>query len=142
MKAMYKPGMMILTILLVLSLGMAAFAEGAAETAPAADPAAAPDTAAASDAQASADALKEALTALENARADARRQAVLDKMKEELDAYVASGKLTQEQEDLILKYYTEQLTLQQGGRGRDGKGMFNGPKTRKQEKQQKQQKQK
>ena len=34
----------------------------------------------------------------------------LDALKEELDAYVADGKLTQEQADLVLKYYTEKLT--------------------------------
>ena len=63
---------------------------------------------------------------------------MLNKLKEELDGYVASGKLTQEQEDLILKYYAEQMALgqnvpgfRQGGRGMrggfgQGRGMGNG----------------
>ena len=36
----------------------------------------------------------------------------LDALKEELDAYVADGKLTQEQADLVLKYYTEKFSSQ------------------------------
>lgn len=124
-----KWGLTIIAILLALCLGAAAFAEGtdtpAAET-PAAETPAADASAIADEAQASADALKEALTAYANARADSRKQAVLDALKQDLDTYVVSGKLTQEQADLILKYYAEQQALQQNGIGRGGKGMRNG----------------
>ena len=62
--------------------------------------------AAADEAQAAAEALSEALTAWQNARAETRKQAILDSLKQELDACVTAGTLTQEQADLILKYYT------------------------------------
>ena len=66
------------------------------------------------EAQAEADALKEALEAYAKAKAESRVQSVLDALKEELDALVAAGKLTQEQADLILKYYNEQQSLRNG----------------------------
>ena len=64
------------------------------------------------------------------------RVAVVDRpdtRKEELDGYVTAGTLTREQDDLILKYYAEQMTLQQnglggghGGRGGRGNGFGGG----------------
>ena len=51
---------------------------------------------------------------------------MLDALKQELDTYVTAGKLTQEQSDLILKYYAEQQALQQNGIGRGGKEGRNG----------------
>ena len=58
------------------------------------------------------------------AKSESRRLELLTSLKEELDIYVAAGTLTQEQSDLILKYYAEQLTLQQNGSGfgRNGRG--------------------
>ena len=46
----------------------------------------------------------------------------LDALKTELDAYVADEKLTQEQADLILAYYTEQFASrgEKGGKKQDG----------------------
>ena len=46
----------------------------------------------------------------------------LDALKTELDAYVADEKLTQEQADLILSYYTEQFASrgEKGGKKQDG----------------------
>lgn len=117
MKTMSKVGLMILAMALALSLGLTALAEGTTDAAPA--------TSATDEAQAKADALNEALTAYGNARADSRKQAYLDSLKQELDSYVAAGKLTQEQADLIYEYYVEQMTLQQNngmGFGRGGKG--------------------
>ncbi len=124
MKTLSKAGLMILAMLLALSLGLTALAEGSTDTAP--------ETAATesvSEAQAKADALNEALTAYSNAKADSRKQDYLDSLKQELDAYVAAEKLTQDQADLIYAYYVEQMTLQQNngmGFGRGGKGGRNG----------------
>ena len=72
--------------------------------------------------QAKANALNEALTAYSNAKADSRKQAYLDSLKQELDTYVAAGKLTQDQADLIYEYYVEQMTLL----GNNGKGFGSG----------------
>ena len=126
MKNLKRTILMILALMTAICLSIAAFAEAAAE-APAAE------TASADAAQASADALNEALTAYSNAKMESRKQESLDALKQELDSFVEAGKLTQEQADLILKYYTEQMTLQQnglgGGRGNGfggGKGGRNG----------------
>lgn len=121
MKTMNKTGLMILALLLTLSLGITALAEGTTENTP---EVAATETAG-DEAQAKADALNEALTAYSNAKAESRKQAYLDSLKQELDAFVTAGKLTQGQADLIYEYYVEQMTLQQNyGRefGRGGKG--------------------
>ena len=120
MKTMNRAGLMILALLLALSLGITALAEGTeggVQEAPAA-------SAAGNEAQAKADALNEALTAYSNAKADSRKQAYLDSLKQELDGYVTAGKLTQAQGDLIYEYYVEQMTLRNNGTGagRGGKG--------------------
>lgn len=126
MNTMKKLTTMILALLLALCLGVSAFAEEAetpAADVPAAETPAAADTAV-TDTQADANALNDALTAYRAAKAESRKQARLDKIKQELDGYVAAGSMTQEQADLILKYYAEQMTMQQGafGFGRGGKG--------------------
>ena len=125
MKTLSKLGLMILAMVLALSLGLAALAEGSTDSVPET-----PATGAADDeAQAKANALNEALAAYSNAKADSRKQAHLDSLKQELDAYVAAGKLTQDQADLIYEYYVEQMTLQGNtgkGFGRGGKGGQNG----------------
>lgn len=121
MKKMCKAGLMMLALTLALSLGMAAMAEGTTETVPEV-----PAAEAATDAaQAKADALNEALKAYSNAKTESRKQAYLDSLKKDLDDLVAAGKLTQEQADLIVEYYTEQMTLMQNngrGFGRGGMG--------------------
>ena len=125
MKTLSKLGLMILAMLLALSLGLTALAEGTADPVPE-TPAAGTTN---DEAQAEANALNEALTAYSNAKADSRKQAYLDSLKQELDAYVAAGKLTQDQADLIYKYYVEQMTLLGNsgkGFGRGGKGGRNG----------------
>lgn len=48
--------------------------------------------------------LEDAITALHDARIEAR----VESLKAELDGYVAGGKLTQEQADLILKQFSEE----------------------------------
>ena len=136
-----KPILIVLALMIAACLSVAALAEGPAETA--ADTAAADAAKAAADeaqavadaAQAEATALNEALEAYSKAKAESRKLEILTSLKEELDGYVAAGTLSQEQADLILKYYAEQLTLMQqngtgfgrgskGGRG--GKGFGNG----------------
>ena len=119
MKNLKRTILMILALMTAICLSIAAFAEDAAE-APAAE------TASTDAAQASADALNEALTAYSNAKMESRKQESLDALKQELDSFVEAGKLTQEQADLILKYYTEQMALNGNGFGRGGKGMRNG----------------
>lgn len=125
MKTLSKLGLMILAMTLALSLGLTALAEGTADPVPET-----PVTGTTVDeAQAEAKALNEALTAYSNAKADSRKQAYLDSLKQELDVYVAAGKLTQDQADLIYKYYAEQMTLLGNsgkGFGRGGKGGRNG----------------
>ena len=130
-----KSILIVLALMIAACLSVAALAEEPAEIA--ADTAAA-DAAktAAEDAQAAADAaqaestaLTEALEAYSKAKAESRKLEVLTSLKEELDGYVADGALTQEQADLILKYYAEQLTLMQQngtGFGRDGRGGHGG----------------
>ena len=136
-----KTILIVLALMIAACLSVAALAEGPAETA--ADTAAADAAKAAADeaqaaadaAQAEAAALNEALEAYGKAKAESRKLAILTSLKEELDGYVAAGTLTQEQADLILKYYAEQLTLQaqngtgfgRGGKsGRGGRGFGNG----------------
>ena len=122
-----------LALVLALALGAAALAENPAEApsdsaaAEAAKSAMEGAQAAADAAQAEAAALSEALEAYGKAKAESRRIEMLTGLKEELDGYVAAGSLTQEQADLILKYYAEQLTLQQNiaGSGKGGR-MKNG----------------
>lgn len=138
MKTMKKLSLMTLALLLALSLSAAAFAEetetAVAEAAPAATEEAAPaeteaapaetETAAA-DTQQDEKALYDALAAYAKAKAEARKQARLDSLKEELSGYVTAGILTQEEADLILNYYTEQMNQTGNGFGRGGKGLPN-----------------
>ena len=127
MKKNWKTTSLILALTLALMLGVTALAENPAAApsdSPAADAAksAMEEAQAAADAaQAEADALNEALEAYGKAKAESRKLAILTSLKEELDGFVAAGSLTQEQADLILQYYAEQLTLQQNGTG-FGKG--------------------
>ena len=126
-----KTILLVLAIMLAACLSVAALAETSAETpadAAAADAAKAAATeaqAAAEAAQTESTALNEALEAWNKAKAESRKLSILTSLKEELDSFVADGSLTQEQADLILKYYAEQLTLQQQnvtGFGRGSKG--------------------
>lgn len=115
----YLSGMVIaLSLALVLVLGVVALAENApqAPELPAANalqtPEETPDNAQTpDDAQASDDtALQAALKALQEARQSDHEQ----DLKEELDGYVAAGKLTQAQADLIMNHYKEQQALRNG----------------------------
>ena len=115
----YLSGMVIaLSLALVLVLGVVALAENAPQTPelPAANalqtPEEAPDSAQTPDgAQASDDtALQAALKALQEARQSDREQ----DLQAELDGYVAAGKLTQEQADLIMNHYKEQQAQRNG----------------------------
>ena len=119
-----KPILIVLALMIAACLSVAALAEGPAATST--DTAATDEAQAAADAaQAEATALNEALEAYSKAKAENRKLEILASLKEELDGYVAAGSLTQEQADLILKYYAEQLTLMQQnstGFGRGGKG--------------------
>jgi len=122
-----KTIMIVLALMLAACLSAAALAESPNETTAADAAKAAADAAqeAADAAQAESAALAEALEAYGKAKAEGRKLAILTSLKEELDGYVAAGSLTQEQADLILNYYAEQLALaaQNGnGFGRDSKG--------------------
>jgi len=127
MKETKKILSMLMALALVLSLGAFALAEG--ETDSTAGSAA--NTAAAEalkEAEEKSQALTDALTAYSTAKQEARKQARLTSLKEELDGYVAAGSLTQEQADLLLSYYAEQLAQNNGstGKGRGSRGMKNG----------------
>ena len=125
-----KSILIVLALMIAACLSVAALAEEPAEIAADAAKAAAEDAQAAADAaQAESTALTEALEAYSKAKAESRKLEVLTSLKEELDGYVADGALTQEQADLILKYYAEQLTLMQQngtGFGRGGRGGHGG----------------
>jgi len=127
MKTNWKITSLILALVLALTLGAGALAESTAET-PVDNAAADAAKSALEEAQASADAaqteataLNEALEAYGKARTEKRKLDILTSLKEDLDSYVAAGNLTQEQADLIFKYYSEQMALQQNGFG-FGKG--------------------
>ena len=116
----------IIALILVLALGCVAVAEGSTEpSAQAANDATATDNASADTAladdsvgedvlvddapveeaqsDAESDALGEALEALHKARMEKAQE----ELKAELDEYVAAGKLTQEQADLIMKHFQD-----------------------------------
>ena len=140
MKHFFSGMMIALSLALVLVLGVVALAENDAQVpelpaagdlqapveAPAQDNAQAP----ADDAQATQDdtALQQALEAYRTAKESGREQALQD----ELDGYVAAGKLTQEQADLIMNYYKERQTMRNGTcpscgyQFQNGKGGMNG----------------
>lgn len=126
-----KTIMIVLALMLSVCLSVASLAESPAETpadttaADAANAAVSEAQAASEAAQAESEALNEALEAWNKAKTESRKLSILTGLKEELDKFVADGSLTQEQADLILKYYAEQLALQQQntpGFGRGSKG--------------------
>lgn len=101
-----KKMLTILCLTLCLTLCFGALAEQT----PPADPAETAQTETApAETAAAQDPTKEALEAYKALKKNAKAMKKLDALKEELDAYVADGKLTQEQADLVLKYYTEKL---------------------------------
>jgi len=116
----YLSGIVIaLSLALVLVLGVVALAENAPETPelPAAGELQAPEQneapAPTEDAQSTQDdnaALQEALEAYRSARESAHEEA----LQAELDGYVAAGKLTQAQADLIMNYYKERQSMRNG----------------------------
>ena len=89
---------MVLILILALSLCVGALAETVAAEQPASQTAATDEKA-----------LEEALAAYKELKGSARVKS-LDTLKQELTTYVNEGKLTQEQADLTLMYYTEQFT--------------------------------
>ena len=124
MKQLFGKAFLALALALALILGVVALAEnveaeGAEPELPAAEEAEAADSAA----------LEDALDAYYAARDSGRA----DALEAELKEYVAAGKMTQEQADLILDYCEEQQALRDGvcpncgyefqfGGGRGGKG--------------------
>lgn len=121
----------IIALALALALGTAAIAEVADTTedveitAPVEEAEAAPaeeePTGEATSEAAEIESLSDALKAFH----EARQAAHTEELKAELDEYVAAGKLTQEQADLILKYVQEWQTGKQDGQ-RGCKGQFGG----------------
>ena len=113
----YLSGIVIaLSLALVLVLGVVALAENesqAPELPAASDlqtPAEAPATDDGTQATQDNTALQEALQAYREARESAHEQ----ELQDELNSYVAAGKLTQEQADLIMSYYKERQSLRNG----------------------------
>ncbi|MBQ6373812.1 MAG: hypothetical protein IJJ45_04915 [Clostridia bacterium] len=115
MKQFFSGLMIMLALVLVIVLGVAALAEtigpGDAQAPvvgqqqPAAPADEAPQASTDDDA-----ALQDALRAYNEARQASREQALED----ELNGFVSSGKLTQEQADLILKYQKDRQALRSG----------------------------
>ena len=127
-----------IALALVLTLGIVAFAESTPDATVPEAPAetATTDTTVAETPAKSTDstALQDALTAYNQAR----QSTYTENLEAELKGYVESGKLTQEQADLILKYVKDQEALrngvcpncgyqfQNGGKGGHMKGGFGG----------------
>ena len=114
MKQFYSGMLITLALVLAIVMGLVAMAESAepetalppaveetAPEAPAADTPAEPTDSAA---------LQDAL----NAYNAARQSTQAENLEAELNGYVAAGKLTQEQADLILKYYKDRQALRDG----------------------------
>ena len=129
MKHMFSGMVIALALALVLVIGVVALAEGNAlpelpeagdlQAVPEAPEAQAPQQAQgeqepvdSQDAQSEQDAaaLQEALKALNEARQSTHQES----LQAELDGYVEAGKLTQEQADVIMKYYQDQNALRNG----------------------------
>ncbi len=141
MKHFFSGMMMALALVTALIVGVVALAESAAPEAPELPSIeeAQPETEQ-QPAEAATDnsALMEAFDAYRAAKQSTRQEA----LEEELKGYVESGKLTQEQADLILNYYKEQEALRngtcpncgyqfqngfgKGGHGMGGRGMKGG----------------
>lgn len=139
MKHMISGMVIALALALVLVIGVVALAESAEapqlpeagdlQEATEAPEAQAPEEAQPEQAQDTQDAaaLQEAMKALNEARQSSHEES----LQAELDGYVESGKLTQAQADLIMKYYQDQSALRNGtcpgcgyqfGNGQQGKG--------------------
>ena len=115
MKHFFSGMVIALVLALVLVVGVVALAENAPQTPelPAAGDLQAPEEAPetpADSATADDTALQEALNAYNEARQSSHEQSLQD----ELDGYVAAGKLTQAQADLIMNHYKEQNALRNG----------------------------
>ena len=113
MKQYLNRSILIFALVAAMILSVAALAEGNAETpeAPAIEETQPSEVQSAEDV-----ALREAL----NAYCTARQESRLEALEAELNGYVASGKLTQEQADLILNYYKEHGSLHVVGRSKRG----------------------
>lgn len=113
MKHFFSGMMMALALVTALIVGVVALAESAAPEAPELPSIeeAQPETEQ-QPAEAATDnsALMEAFDAYRAAKQSTRQEA----LEEELKGYVESGKLTQEQADLILNYYRDQQALRDG----------------------------
>lgn len=127
MKQISRKLTLALALILALAMGAIAFAEAADDN---------QDVELPAESEQAADEAAEDTSALEDAFEayyEARESGRMDDLQSELDEYVAAGKLTQEQADLILNYYKEQQSLRDGkcpncgyefqsgfGYGRDG----------------------
>ncbi len=123
MKRAKKVVTMLLALMLVLSLCGFAMAEGESDSST--------DTSTENvlkEAEEKNQVLSDALAAYNTAKQESRKKARLASLKEELDKYVAAGAMTQEQADLVLSYYAEQLVQNANGigRSRGGKGLRSG----------------
>ena len=105
---------LIITLALALALGTAAMAETvpteAAAVASTEEVVQEQATAGETDDSEASVTFEDALKALRDARQEARQ----DELKTELDGYVATGKLTQEQADVILKQFSDKTDQKQG----------------------------
>ncbi|MBO4299644.1 MAG: hypothetical protein J5998_12700 [Clostridia bacterium] len=113
MKRYLNRSILIFALVAAMILSIAALAEGSTETpeVPAIEETQPSEEQSAEDA-----ALQEALDAYRATRQESKREA----LEAELNGYVASGKLTQEQADLILNYYQEHGSLHGGSKSKHG----------------------
>ena len=116
MKQFFSGMLITLALVLAIVVGVVAIAESAETEAPQlpateqAPAETAPEAEAPSTESTDSTALKEALDAYNAARQSSK----VEGLEAELKGYVESGKLTQEQADLILNYYKEQESLRNG----------------------------
>ena len=119
-----KKAMMILSVMLAVLVSAGTLAEqtvpGSASVPVTAEESVPDETLAASESKTGEQALLEqALTAFGTLKGSARVKDT-DTLKAELDGFVKEGKLTQEQADLILEYYTGKFTAGRTGRKQQG----------------------
>ncbi len=120
-----------LTVILSLVLSLALFVGSLAEQTPPAETA---ESTAQVETAAEQDAVKAAVAAYKALKKTAKAPKKLDALKTELDAFVADGKLTQEQADLVLQYCTEKFASQgeKGARKQQAAGQPEGKGQQKQ----------
>ena len=126
MKTYYSGMVIALALVLAIVMGMTALAENVEADVPAIEDVQTPEEAPTTDDDQSAtddsSALQEAMEAYRTAKQEKR----MEDLESELNDYVAAGKLTREQADLILNHYKDRQTQRNDAHGKGRGGRMNG----------------